>query len=441
MALNEQQQRAFDLVLKEGKNVFITGSAGVGKSFLVHEIVRCAEEEYKKHVYVTALTGVAAANVNGMTLHSWAGIGLGKHMASKHAYYVKRIPDTLTRYLSCDILVIDEISMADFEYITKVSQVAQIVRRSNLPFGGIQVVLVGDFYQLAPVQKERKEPKYIFEDFIWEELIDETVHLTKVYRQSNDKFIDMLHKIRVGDVDDEIIKNITSTGSNVLENDLGIKPTILYCRNVDVDALNKKSLASLEGEAVEFKADDYYQSEDCRKVHEKNFTFPPSVTVKEGAQVMLLKNFDVENKLVNGSRGVVTKVEPDKGVEVLFLNGRTMYVPISTQEVRDNMNAPLQACRRQIPLKLAYAITIHKSQGLSIDYLEINLNGAFAPGQAYVALSRATNFDTMRVVGFTKKSVKTSEKVKKFYAMLKDPPKKRTKLEILMDKSKRTKLE
>ena len=457
ITLNDQQLKVIEHV-KNGRNVFVTGSAGTGKSLVIEHIKKAARE-LGRCVCVTAMTGVAASNVNGSTLHSWASIGLGKAEPRKHAFYVKKSENALTRYLDTDILIVDEISMADYDYINKVNAVAKLVR-GNLSesFGGIQVVFSGDFFQLGPVQKN-KQTKFLFEDYVWTRVIDECVHLTHIYRQRNQDFVDILQKIREGDVSEDTIKKIDSTKHNKLVNSNGIKPTTLFCRNLDVDAINKSSIKKIEGEMFNNDSVDYYLDDSYKKLYEKSFTMQPDLQLKVGAQVMLLINLNVEGGLVNGSRGVVSKFVRDKGKEdddecdpddhtgrvsgigVKFSNGREEVIQPFKQEFRDDddsMEAPAKAYRIQYPLRLAYALTIHKSQGLSIDCLEIDLRGCFAHGQAYVALSRATSFENLRVKNFSKKCIITSEVVKNFYNNLDSKKRPRGALEAMFQASKKS---
>lgn len=441
ISLNQKQQIALDNV-KLGKNVFITGSAGVGKSMLIKEIRKWCQEEGKE-VMVTATTGVAAANVNGMTLHAWAGIGLGKskkdkmteheleHELRKRAYYLRRKETAYSRYMDTDVLIVDEISMIDYRYLSKVNSIAKILRKSSKPFGGIQLVFTGDFFQLGPIQRDRKTTKFIFEDYIFGELMDECVHLTEVYRQRSNDFVDMLHKIRVGNVNDELVNKIQQTSLNKLKNDLGITPTVLFCKNIDVDVINARGIAKLEGKEYKFPAIDKFRNAETKEIYKGLFTYKHELILKVGAQVMLVKNLDVAKGLVNGSRGVITEIIEDDPIDcpggkvmVKFMDGSEHAISPDAQTFTDDPSHKVSggysdpiilASRLQLPLKLAYALTIHKSQGLSIDYLHVDLKGAFSPGQAYVALSRATSFDTLKVTNFTKKCVITSEAVKNFY--------------------------
>lgn len=432
VVLNEDQQTALDYAT-EGHNLFITGPAGTGKSLTISKIVE-ALSDMGKTVYVTASTGIAASLLSGSldtgvrTFHGWAGIGLGKYAAHSHAKFIMKNENAKERILKTDVVILDEVSMMDAEYMDKVNAVLQLVRKSQLPFGGIQIITSGDFFQLPPPQKGRKEPLYLFQVSLWDKLVEKTVVLSKVYRQSKQEFIDMLTKIRNNHVDGSVWTIMNRLAKNELRTDTGIKPTTLYCRNANVDNMNANELRMLEGKAHFFRAREHYKDEDTKKEQKESFSLVSELFLKKGAQVMCLLNLSPEDGIVNGSRGVVTHIHNTKApsatwleedkcakdyVRVRFLNGHEHSFSVEKQEVKDEFGEVV-AWKEQFPFKLSWALTIHKSQGASIDLLDVDLAGCFAPGQAYVAISRGTNLETMRVRNFTRDVVITSPEVMKF---------------------------
>jgi ATP-dependent DNA helicase PIF1 len=428
--LNEEQKRAVALVRK-GENIFLTGPAGTGKSLTLEHIIKDAEE-LGEQVYVTATTGIAASHLGSVstsvrTFHSWAGIGLGKYPASSHAKFIRRNPVARERIVQTDLLIVDEVSMLDADFLAKVNDVVKIVRSkdpgtshlADKPFGGIQLVFTGDFGQLPPVQKNRPTPRFLFEDPLWSQLVNETVVLSRVYRQKDKSFVDLLTRLRNNTVTNEDVARIRAT----VNNDLGdgtIKPTVLFCRNMDVDRMNMQELQKLEGKAYTFKCSEFFMNEHAKKDFGSGFNLPADLPLKVGAQVMLMKNDNPAAGLVNGSRGVVTAINlsgdnPDEldSIEVKFLNGEVRTYERHTQESKDESGAVV-AWRKQFPFKLAWCMTVHKSQGMTIDLLEIDLRGAFEVAQAYVAISRGVGLDRMRVRNFTRECVKTSPTVLQF---------------------------
>ena len=434
--LNEEQTRACNAVA-EGHNLFLTGPAGTGKSLTISKIIEEAES-WGKQVYVTASTGVAASllgtamGCSGVrTFHSWAGIGLGKYAPSVHAKFIMRNERSRERIQGTDLLILDEVSMMDFDYMSKVNDVLQIVRRSNQVFGGIQVVLAGDFYQLPPTQKGRKEPYYLFESQLWADLIEKTVILKKVYRQSKQEFVNLLMNLRDSRIDQSVYNVMDRLQKNRLKIENGIKPTMLFCRNMNVDAVNMAELKRIDNSLYTFKAHEKYKSETEKKEHKDSFSFIDELKLKVGAQVMCLINMAPEFGIVNGSRGVVTHIHSmehpgeqkqedemaEEYVEVRFLNGYVHKFSREKQEATSQVGEVV-ASKTQFPFKLSWALTIHKSQGATIDLLDVDLAGCFAPGQAYVAISRGTSLDTLRVRNFNKRAVITSPKVVEFHEKL-----------------------
>lgn len=413
--LSPQQQDCVDAVVS-GQNVFLTGSAGTGKSAVIQRLYEVMVGEHDKRVVLTASTGVAATNIRGMTLHSWAGIGLGKLGHTAHARNIARTPRLLKRYLETDVLVIDEISMVDPAFLEKINEIAKLVRREkDKAFGGISLVLSGDFLQLQPVNP--KGEKYLFYTGLWDELVDRTFCLTQIFRQGSDtEFTTALNRIRVGDIDSALIARIKQTESHTLSNEFGIEPTKLFCKNADVDAINAKRLAALDAEEHVFQSRDNYANTDATRQFEKSLSYPTRLVLKKGAQVMLLKNISVESGLCNGARGVIESISEGM-VVIRFANGIVHTLEPDAQSITDD-TGKVVASRVQLPLRLAWAITVHKSQGMGIDYLDIDLKGTFAVAQAYVALSRATSFKNMRVRGFSAHCVRTDQTIVDFYAGL-----------------------
>ena len=425
MGLNVQQSYAVELATT-GKSIALIGSAGSGKSFTISSIVDEATF-LGKHVEVTASTGVAATNIGGNTLHQWAGCGLARDSVETLVGNIKKFRfmplSTYKRIRATEILIIDEAFNIDFRFLDKIDQVVRRIRYSpKLPFGGITVVFVGDPCQASPIQPTLPEPIYLFESDIWKKTVSVTVVLEQVYRQKNLSFIDTLNDIRVGDMTDEIDTIIKETKKHTLENEHGIKPTILYSTNKSVDAQNRASLKKLDGHEEVFEAKDVFVDPRQEKTLIKKFSLPASVSLKIGAQVMLLTNLNVALGLVNGTRGVVESIAEDQAsVDIMVLDGTMVTVPTTTQQVSEDVilngkvaGNKIVATRTQIPLKLAYALTIHKAQGLSIDSLIVDLKGCFGYGLAYVALSRARSYDMLRVINYQRDCIKTNTKVVAF---------------------------
>lgn len=413
MELSPDQTQALNLI-KEGKSVFFTGCAGTGKSYLLRHLKTVLPD---RTTYYTAMTGIAAYGIGGTTLHSFAGIGLGTLPAHVLVGKIKNFPEACIRWIQCEVLVIDEISMCSNILFDKLEFIARKIRDNDLPFGGIQLILCGDFYQLPPVitSKDPDETDYCFTSENWNSCVPHFIELKTVFRQTDEKFVDILNQIRIGEVTDETVK-ILNTLKRPLETKDGIEPTRLYARNIDVDAENRRYLDQIDEEEFNFKSEDTARNRFAKESLQKNCIAPEILDLKVGAQVMLLKN---EYGQVNGSRGVVTKINKGKTlklstVEVKFLNGSIANVAPMKWEHSDKFGNT-EATRLQIPLKLAWAVTIHKSQGLSLDYVTVDLTKVFAEGMTYVALSRARTMEGLSITSFTKKKVFADPRITEFY--------------------------
>ena len=405
--MNTKQQHAFDTVVA-GKSIVLTGPAGTGKTFTLKAIIKWTRVN-RKTIGVTASTGLAAFLLQGRTVHSFLGIGLATKNAETLALHVqKRLKETYLKLQKLDILIIDEISMIDAELFTKISEFLCIIRGvHNQPFGGLQLILTGDFCQLPPVNG-----KYCFQSDIWKALDIDIVILEELTRQSDDKvFQDILQELRWGDCSAKTYKVLQGLKETSFDN--GIMPTRLFPINVDVDKINQKEYASLVEHAgpQDIKVfQTKYSSHPQTQTWCNSMKVPEKVEVCIGAQVMVTCN--VREDILNGTRGVVVGFSED-GVVIQIVDGtRTLieFMKIACED-NDKMHCSL------IPLKLAYAISIHKSQGMTLDAVEIDLgSNVFEYGQAYTALSRAKTLASIKLLDVRKKSFKTNPLVKEFYS-------------------------
>jgi ATP-dependent DNA helicase PIF1 len=408
-----------DLVLKlinQGKNVFITGSAGTGKSTLLKKII---EQLPIEGTFVTASTGIAAVHINGITLHSFAGIGISSSKAESIGK-VNKSKAAIERWQRAKRIIIDEISMVDGDCFDTIEAIARITRGIDKPFGGIQVICCGDFLQLPPVSRNGNY-KFCFESNAWGTTIQHSINLRTIHRQKDKLFTSMLEEIRQGVASRKTLQILTGRlNSNTLdqsEDESSIKPTKLFALNRDVDAINKEELENLPvEEEVPFHALDRGNATFIRQLEQH--AAPDYFVLKIGAQVMLSINLDIKANLSNGARGVVTGFEYCETLKqqlpvVKFLTGVERTIKPYTWKVM--VEAKMLASRTQVPLKYAWALSIHKSQGQTVDKVEIKLCNIFEYGQAYVALSRVTSLDGLILTNFDPKVFKAHPKVLNYY--------------------------
>lgn len=392
MNLSVDQQKAIDLV-NENHNVFITGSAGNGKSYLINVIAE------NPRTQVCASTGVAAFNISGITIHSFLNLGLGDRSTRESVSTMSFERKDFIRKLKC--LVIDEISMISSELLDKISDVLSHIRQYGGPFGGLQVILCGDLLQLEPVSGTLVIKNDKFKKFM-------VVELTTNFRQSEDtQWRSMLSRMRLGKMtieDHEILEG------KVVENDdvFSIYPT-----NKDVNNVNKIRYSSIKEEEQEYlpvySGKNYLVMEIKKQFAAKNMEL---LKLKVGARVMLLRNIDTENGLVNGALGLVTRLNY-KSVVVLFdhMQQETLVVPIEFEK-KIGKEAGIA---KQIPLCLCFSSTIHKVQGLTFDECGISVGNSFANNMTYVALSRVKTMDGLRLLSYSKNRVKVNKEAIQFY--------------------------
>ncbi|XP_044076240.1 ATP-dependent DNA helicase PIF1 [Siniperca chuatsi] len=408
--LNKEQAAVLSAVLS-GRNVFFTGSAGTGKSFLLKRIMGSLPP---KSTFATASTGVAACHIGGTTLHNFAGIGSGSAPLEQCVELAQR-PGVLQHWTGCRHLIIDEVSMVEAQFFDKLESVARSVRRSTEPFGGIQLIVCGDFLQLPPVSKGKEKARFCFQARSWRKVIQLNMELTEVRRQTEQSFVSLLQAVRVGRVTEEVTAKLMESAYHQIERD-GILATRLCTHKDDVELTNENKLQQLPGSVRVFEALD--SDPALVKTIDAHSPVSRMIQLKVGAQVMLTKNLDVARGLVNGARGVVVAFESGKhGLpRVRFLCGVTEVLKPERWVFKSG--GGLHLSRQQLPLKLAWAISIHKSQGMTLDCVEISLARVFESGQAYVALSRARSLEGLRVMDFDPRVVRADPDVLLFYRRL-----------------------
>jgi ATP-dependent DNA helicase PIF1 len=383
------EQRIVMRAIAKGKSVFFTGAAGCGKSVLLRRIIASLP---RSSTAVTAPTGVAACNVGGTTLHAFAGVGRPDAGVRDMVSLIRRSPESVRRWRSTRVLIIDEVSMLDGDALDALEEVARRVRGDNRPFGGILLVLAGDFLQLKPVSKGSSRKPYAFEAKCWSGCIEEQVELTRVFRQTDGAFVRILNDLRWGIVTPEASSTLQSRWGAPVElqpssKDKGpgpaIKPTLLFTHRADVDSVNARELDGLAGPDVLIRADDDAGTTPAaRAALDSACPAPAELRLRIGAQVMLVRNLDVATGLVNGARGVITGFTGSlRYPTAQFASGDPVQLGRETFVVR--------TATGRVPLRLGFAISIHKSQGTTLDAVCMSLSRVFEAGQAYVALSRA----------------------------------------------------
>jgi ATP-dependent DNA helicase PIF1 len=434
MPLNEEQTAALRQI-QDGHNIFLTGPAGSGKSFLIAAVVEWTAS-IEKPIALTAMTGCAALLLGhgAKTLHSWAGIGLGRESVESLVANILKNPKRKQKWKRTDILVIDEISMMTPELFEKLDTIGKKVRCNSKPFGGIQVVLCGDFFQLPPVVRGLSGEvvgRFAFESPQWNETRLKPVILTRIVRQTDAEFQQLLNECRIGRPSEASIASLQRRRGLDWKSSL-IRPTILLSRNTSVDQINEKNIQALNKPLITYTAitevrgcpagEDIPTGETLQRYVDRldnDSNYAQTLTLCVGCQVMLLVNMDVSRGLVNGSRGVVVEFAHDNTPIVQFLRGDP--IPIPRHEWVSN-DAPTVA-RQQIPLRVAYALTIHKSQGATLDCALIDIGtNTFECGQAYVALSRVRNMESLYVWNVDPTRIRAHSAVVRFYERLGEAP-------------------
>jgi ATP-dependent DNA helicase PIF1 len=421
--LTEGQQLALNDMKDPSLNLFVTGQAGTGKSYIINEYVKwCITQG--RNCSITSTTGISACLIGGITLHSWAGVGLGEGTVDKLLNKVKKSKRAKKRWEETDTLIVDEVSLLSPELFEKLEHIGRQMRGSYALFGGIQLILCGDFAQLPPIKTQ-----FLFKTEIWKKCINKIHYLQENVRQLDPKFQLLLSEVRLGKISTES-KSILSKRLRVeMEGD--IKPTKIYPKRIDVDRINTECLEALKASGAEYKvflALDSIESmfgtvsmpEKLRQqyLEKADGIFQPRSCLElcVGAQVILLSNIEVETGLCNGSRGVVRDFK-DGIPAVYFMNGKT--IPILPKKVEYRIDEFTSVVRTQFPLILGFASTVHKSQGSTLDCVCVNLGETiFDSGQAYTALSRVRTLEGLTIESLDFRKIYAHKEVVKFYEVL-----------------------
>ncbi len=390
-------------ILQSGENVFLTGSAGSGKTFLLNKFVDYLTCK-KIKVGITASTGIAATHLNGRTIHSWCGMGIEKKMSAKKIKKMLKRPELFERIKTAAVLIIDEISMLDADRLDLVDKICKAVRNPFAPFGGIQIVLCGDFFQLPPVNKDSK---FAFHSFAWKHSNIKVCYLDEQFRQDDKEFLNVLNKIRANEVGEKELELLKSRLHEPVTH--APKLTKLYTHNINVDAYNDFELSNIQKEEKIYRITEH-GPEELVNFLKKSYPAVEELKLKVGAVVMFIKN-NFDSGYVNGTLGEVVDFD-DGGYPIVKTRNKEKIVamPSSWNIEEDEV---VLASIRQVPLRLAWAITVHKSQGMSLDAAEIDLSKSFERGMGYVALSRVRSLSSIRLMGINEMALQVNEQVVK----------------------------
>jgi len=449
--LSPEQEYAFNK-FKRNENLFITGPGGTGKTKLIKHLVQYANDT-KRKIQVCALTGCAAVllNCNARTIHSWSGIRLAKGDADKIVDSVIKNKRSVKSWKSVNVLIIDEISMMSKKIVEILNKIAQKVRNSQQPMGGIQVIFTGDFFQLPPVgnEEDKDSDKFCFESLVWNQLFKSENHvpLTTIFRQKDPAFIDILAQIRIGKVEKESIEILKQHLNRPYDQEKygGFVPTKLFPIRAKVDNINSVMFSKINEDEYEF---EHGVLTTCKTFSESGKPIPVELLLKgermttqekeyeieyllnntpcsrilrlkKGASVLCTVNLDMDNEICNGSQGIITDIYEKDGVSIIivkFSNGMMKHISPYAWQSEEYPTIAI----KQYPLCLAWALTIHKIQGATLALAEVDIGDSiFEYGQTYVALSRVQTLDGLYLSAFRPERIQANPKVVQFYQSIK----------------------
>lgn len=404
------QQEAFD-ILKLGHNVYLTGSAGSGKTFLLNKYIKYLKDQ-KVEVGITASTGIAATHMQGVTIHSWSGLGIRDTLSTKDLRELTKKRYLNKRLAHAKVLIIDEVSMLHSFQLDLVDKICRSFKQNSMPFGGLQVVLSGDFFQLPPVSKNGQEPQFVNQSEIWSKMNLKVCYLDEQYRHQDSQLIKILNEIRTNKVKNNTLKLLESRNNKTVTGFSDL--TKLYTHNIDVDAINNQKLKVIDGKTYCYNMRSS-GSKVLAEILKNSCLAPVELFLKKGAIVMFVKN-NFEQGYVNGTMGKIEGFDESGFPIVKTISGRHIVAAPTSWIIEEDGFAKAEIV--QIPLRLAWAITVHKSQGMSLDAAEIDLSKSFEKGMGYVALSRVRSLAGIKLKGINKLALQVNQEILRFDAQL-----------------------
>lgn len=400
-------------IFKLGYNVFLTGEAGSGKTYLLNKYIQYLQKKFVV-LGITASTGIAATHLNGITLDSWSGLGIREKLSDEDIKDLQNKLYLKIRLIGTKVLIIDEVSMIHANKLDLVDKICRIFRNIDLPFGGIQVIFCGDFFQLPPVGDQTIGTDYIFKSYIWKSMDLHICYLDQQHRQKEQSYLQILNAIRRNHMDDETLSLLIKRIGHPISSSVAIPK--LYTHNVDVDTINLQELEKIQEQAqvYEMKSNGLPNLVDMMK---KSCLSPEKLILKKGATVMFVRN-NLKVGFVNGTIGKVINFDRSNNPMVETLSKKRIRVfPMTWYIIENNI---IKAEITQLPLRLAWAITVHKSQGMTLDAAEVDLSKSFVAGMGYVALSRVRSLEGLKLLGLNDLALRVNPEIVEFDKYLVD---------------------
>ena len=398
-----KQKEVLD-IFKLGHNVYLTGCAGSGKTFVLNKYIKYLRSR-GVGVGITASTGIAATHMDGITIHSWTGIGIRDNLTDLDRKEIIKKRHLIRRFIDTKVLIIDEVSMLHSFRLDLIDLVCKMFKRSLQPFGGMQVILCGDFFQLPPISRNNESADFIYKSDIWNNMDLKVCYLDEQFRQTDDQLIKILNDIRSNKTDDKTLMSLESRRNAAVAKD--IEPTKLYTHNFDVDLVNDKKLQEISGGLRTYLMDSV-GNKTLAEILKKSCLAPEKLLLKKGAVVMFVKN-NFDQGYVNGTVGKIIDFNENNYPIVETLSGKKITATPVSWLIEEN--GLIKAEIMQLPLRLAWAITVHKSQGMSLDTAEIDLGKTFEKGMGYVALSRVRSLKGIKLIGINNLALEVNQEV------------------------------